>query len=325
MNPDPLCPCGSNDVKRHGWIVGATETIQRYRCFSCGRTFSAERTIEGGNRLHLDKALRLRHAFQQGMGTRASARYADCATGTAAVLRRQWGFVDALCACGGLATHRGWCSERVKKSPARLAFLCSWHRVHPDVEARAVQHIGFAKQLVTVLMKQLRVPAHVERDDLEGAALVGLWQAARRWVPTRGAAFKTFAALRIRGAVMDHMRAEGPLSRGDLAKVKAGDLSRARYIVSLDEMMKPDGDSDAVAWEPAAPERARLDPLLHDRVADAIVQLPDRDRLVVARYYGGDETMKEIGVALGVNESRVSQLHARAIDRLRESLREIEA
>ncbi len=72
--------------------------------------------------------------------------------------------------------------------------------------------------------------------------------------------------------------------------------------------------------EPISPDKAYEDREVRDRVRAAIASLPPRERKVVGMYYYRESTMKQIGAAIGVNESRVSQLHARAIQRLRKAL-----
>src|SRR5213078_669781 len=78
-----------------------------------------------------------------------------------------------------------------------------------------------------------------------------------------------------------------------------------------------------VPSEPDAPDTAYEKLETRDRVRAAIQSLPCRERKVIGLYYYGEVTMKQIGAEIGVNESRVSQLHARAIRRLRESLGEM--
>src|SRR5262249_3064245 len=75
-----------------------------------------------------------------------------------------------------------------------------------------------------------------------------------------------------------------------------------------------------VPSEPPSPDRAYEEVEVRDRVRAAIASLPPRERKVIGLYYYQEATMKQIGVEIGVNESRVSQLHARAIQRLRKAL-----
>jgi RNA polymerase sigma factor FliA len=99
-------------------------------------------------------------------------------------------------------------------------------------------------------------------------------------------------------------------------------------IVALDELWSvQDGTGDPVSLLDTLPDRDALDPQqlvdqseLRDRIADAIAALPEREKLVVALYYYENLTLREIGEVLGVTESRVSQLHTKAVLRLRSKL-----
>jgi RNA polymerase sigma factor for flagellar operon FliA len=99
-------------------------------------------------------------------------------------------------------------------------------------------------------------------------------------------------------------------------------------IVALDELWNvQEGTGDPVTLLDTLPDRDALDPQqlvdqseLRDRIADAIAALPEREKLVVALYYYENLTLREIGEVLGVTESRVSQLHTKAVLRLRSKL-----
>jgi RNA polymerase sigma factor for flagellar operon FliA len=86
---------------------------------------------------------------------------------------------------------------------------------------------------------------------------------------------------------------------------------------SIDTAMLP---PVLVPSEPPSPDRLYEQAQVRDRVRGALAQLPPRERRIIGLYYFGDATMKEIGEEIGVNESRVSQLHARAVQRLRRLL-----
>ena len=99
-------------------------------------------------------------------------------------------------------------------------------------------------------------------------------------------------------------------------------------IVALDELWSvSDSTGDAISLLDTLPDRGAPDPEqlmdqseLRDRIADAIAALPEREKLVVALYYYENLTLREIGEVLGVTESRVSQLHTKAVLRLRSKL-----
>ena len=202
------------------------------------------------------------------------------------------------------------------------------------------------------------MPHSIELRDLVQDGMIGLIDAACRFDEARGIKFETFAERRVRGAMIDALRrdawprgvrrqrreleaarealrrelgAEPSLS--DLAARVGSDEARlGRTIVRINtiESTSPlsagenvDGASlppALVPSEPAAPDRAYEQQEVRDRVRAAIASLPARERKVICLYYYSEATMKQIGAEIGVNESRVSQLHARAIQRLRNAL-----
>jgi RNA polymerase sigma factor FliA len=198
-----------------------------------------------------------------------------------------------------------------------------------------------------------RLPAHLDADDLISVGIIGLMDAMTRYDPTREAKFKTYAEFRIRGAMLDEMRSmdwiprsvHEHLSAFERAKAdllsKLGRpptdeelagalnvpvselsdyLSRAQgaVLISLDDLGVQETDGrkilrlliDTHHPDPLATvvtERRRA------RLAKAIDQLPKKERLVLILYYCEELTMKEIGKILAVTESRVCQLHTKAI------------
>ena len=199
------------------------------------------------------------------------------------------------------------------------------------------------------------LPPFVDVRDLVGEGVFGLLKAADRFDPARGVKFKTYAEARIRGAILDSLRGIDWVPRSLRRKLKRMKAA-ARDLEQ--ELGRPPADRElaealgmglektrklrvllTTTTEPAeraGSEHAPLSPQLIDTRLDALVcvqqdemrgilsrviaSLPARERLVVSlRYYDG-MTMREIGAVLGVNESRVSQLHSRAMDRLRRKL-----
>jgi len=205
------------------------------------------------------------------------------------------------------------------------------------------------------------MPHSIDVGDLVQDGVIGLIDAAHRFDDGRGIKFETFAERRIRGAMIDALRrdawprgvrrqrreleaARETLRRelghepsiADLAaKVGTDEKRLGRTIVriatiestsplatseSVDESCLP---TALVPSEPEAPDAAYERLEVKERVKAAIGSLPPRERKVIGLYYYGDVTMKQIGAEIGVNESRVSQLHARAIKRLRVVLDEM--
>ncbi len=218
------------------------------------------------------------------------------------------------------------------------------------------QHLPVVGYLVSEILS--RVPAHVQRDDLVSAGQLALVKAARAYDPTTGVPFGHYARTRIRGALVDELRAADWATRGvrskgrqiaqaedrlasglgrwptdvelareldvDLAAVRTSraDLHRS-VVVSLDQLVDTSGSADE-----------HLDPGTHQvdagqyvvqaeriRYLTAAVQaLPERLRVVVEQYFLGERPMAEIATQLGVTESRVSQLRAEALALLKDGM-----
>jgi RNA polymerase sigma factor for flagellar operon FliA len=209
------------------------------------------------------------------------------------------------------------------------------------------------------------LPAHVEEADLISYGLVGLISAIERYEPEREIKFETYAIPRIRGAIIDELRALDWVPRS--VRARAREIERANVklerklqraptdeeiadeleidvedfqesliqisnstIAALDELWTvSDSSGDQVSLLDTLPDPASPDPAkvmdatdLKDRVADAIARLPEREKLVIALYYYENLTLREIGEVLGVTESRISQLHTKAVLRLRARMQE---
>jgi RNA polymerase sigma factor for flagellar operon FliA len=209
-----------------------------------------------------------------------------------------------------------------------------------------------------------RLPQHVDIEDLVSAGVVGLMDAFSKFDPTKQVQFRSYAQFRIRGAILDSLRtldwSPRELRRKGRAveeaiRVLTQRLHRApaepevaaEMTLSLEEYQQLLGDlkgleigtlhmernedsgEEELAYIPGSPED---DPLfrclkgeLKDRLSEAIANLPDRERLVMTLYYYEELTMREIGLALGVVESRVSQVHASAVVHLRAALKDLSA
>jgi len=202
------------------------------------------------------------------------------------------------------------------------------------------------------------MPHSIDLSDLVQDGVIGLIDAAHRFDDSRGIKFETFAERRIRGAMIDALRKDAwprgvrrvrreleaareklraslghEPSLADLAQAIGSDEKRlGKTIVRINtiESTSPFSSAENVdeaqlpaVLVPAEPERPDMQyerDEVKQRVRCAIATLPPREQRVIALYYYNEVTMKDIGAELGVNESRVSQLHARAIRRLREAL-----
>jgi RNA polymerase sigma factor for flagellar operon FliA len=226
--------------------------------------------------------------------------------------------------------------------------------------ARQRERIAAGLPFVESLARRVAssMPHSIELGDLVQDGMLGLIDAAFRFDEARGIKFETFAERRVRGAMIDALRRDAwprgvrrqrreleaareelrrelgaEPSLADLAARVGSDEARlGRTIVRINtiESTSPlsagenvDGSTLPAALvpsEPPAPDRAYEEVEVRDRVRAAIASLPPRERKVIGLYYYAEATMKQIGAEIGVNESRVSQLHARAIQRLRKSL-----
>jgi RNA polymerase sigma factor FliA len=207
------------------------------------------------------------------------------------------------------------------------------------------------------------LPAHVDEGDLVSYGLLGLIGAIERYDPDRDVKFETYAIARIKGSIIDELRAmdwvprsvrsrareieraiadlESKLGRApsdEEIAAKLGvsqeeldeslsEISRSS-IAALDELWTVQGSSgDQVALidtiedtQGPEPQSALDQSEVKEMIADAISRLPEREKLVITLYYYEELTLREIGEVLGVTESRVSQLHTKAILRLKARL-----
>jgi RNA polymerase sigma factor for flagellar operon FliA len=205
-----------------------------------------------------------------------------------------------------------------------------------------------------------RLPANVEYDDMVQAGMMGLMDAICRYEESQGTQFEVYASQRVRGAMLDELRAndwlprsarrsqrgieaaihrlEGKLQRAPHEAEIAGELgltldayramlneARGSQLVHLDDLGSFDDDDDylerhfiAAGSEPS--EQLRDKRFRHALVA-AIEELPEREKLLMSLYYEQDLNLREIGSIMGITESRVCQLHAQAVARLRSKLK----
>jgi RNA polymerase sigma factor for flagellar operon FliA len=207
------------------------------------------------------------------------------------------------------------------------------------------------------------LPAHVDENDLTSYGLLGLIGAIERYDPDRDVKFETYAISRIKGSIIDELRAMDWVPRSVRARAreieraiaaleaqlhraptdeeianKLGisvedledsltDISRSS-IAALDELWtisSASGDQIALIdtiedTEGPQPQAALDRTEMREALAEAIAVLPEREKIVVTLYYYEELTLREIGEVLGVTESRVSQLHTKAILRLRARL-----
>ncbi|SNS45206.1 RNA polymerase, sigma 28 subunit, SigD/FliA/WhiG [Granulicella rosea] len=227
----------------------------------------------------------------------------------------------------------------------------------PDRDQMITEHLPTVRYLARRIHE--RLPQHVDLDDLISAGVVGLIDAFSKFDHGKKVQFKSYAQFRIRGAILDSLRTldwsprelrrkgraveeairavtqrlgrapaeqevarEMELSLADYQTL-LGDL-KGLEIGSLHMERSEDSGDEELAYIPGSPDE---DPLfrclkgeMKQRLADAIEDLPEKERMVLTLYYYEELTMKEIGLTLGVVESRVSQIHSSAVVRLRAAL-----
>ncbi len=227
----------------------------------------------------------------------------------------------------------------------------------PPLAARQRERIAAGLPFVESLARRVAVsmPHSIELSDLVQDGMLGLIDAACRFDEARGIKFETFAERRVRGAMIDALRKDawprgvrrqrreleaareelrrelgGEPTLADLAARVGSDearLGRTILRISTIESTSPLSAGEhpvaaalppaLVPSEPQSPDKALEEQEVRDRIRAAIALLPPRERKVIGLYYYSEATMKQIGASIGVNESRVSQLHARAIQRLK--------
>ena len=162
-----------------------------------------------------------------------------------------------------------------------------------------------------------KLPQSVLRDDLIAAGMLGLWDAIRRHAD-EDERFEWYVRVRIRGAILDELRAADWLPRR--ARLAAEAEGRpAPILVRLDDLSEKDqerafGHHEGIESEVETRCQGK-------RVARAVQQLPEREREIVVKRYFEGACLSELGAALGVTGPRISQLHSRAMRRLRTSVK----
>lgn len=201
-----------------------------------------------------------------------------------------------------------------------------------------------------------KLPVHVELCDLVQEGMRGLIDAARRYDPRRGVAFTTYAKYRVRGAILDGLRQFDPASRvfrttskkldaaaheladelgrtpteSEVAARAAVDLTRWTRHSETSQALKAasltaedgSGPVPEVAGEEPSEETSAMHAELQGALKAVMSRLPRRTREIVTLYHWRGLTMREIGLQYGINESRVSQIHKRALGLLAVALRE---
>ncbi|MBD8871427.1 RNA polymerase sigma factor FliA [Rhodanobacter sp. DHB23] len=217
------------------------------------------------------------------------------------------------------------------------------------------RHAPLVRRIAYHLMG--RLPASVDVGDLIQAGMIGLLEAARHFANDKGASFETFAGIRIRGAMLDELRradwtprsvhrktrevaetirqieaetgaeADGAevirrlgISAEEYHQVLADALSSRLLSLTSSDDGEETGVLDVADENSLAPDEGIEHSGMREALIEAIVDLPEREQLVMSLYYEQELNLKEIGAVLGVSESRVCQIHGQAVIRLRGKL-----
>jgi len=221
-----------------------------------------------------------------------------------------------------------------------------------DEAARLVsEHVDLVRRIAHHLVA--RLPASVQVEDLIQSGMVGLIEAARQFQTGQGATFATYAGIRVRGAMIDELRRadwtprsvhrnsrriaeaihqiesrEGrAASDREIAETLGVTLddyhgmlqdTASCQILGLEDLFGEDADSDRfLPGAGTAPTEQLEREQFAQALAEALADLPERERLVLALYYDEELNLREIGAVLDVTESRVSQIRSQALHRLR--------
>lgn len=209
------------------------------------------------------------------------------------------------------------------------------------------------------------LPKNVNREDVKSYGLMGLYDALEKFDLSRDLKFDTYASFRIRGAILDGLRKEDWLPRSLREKNKKIEATIERLeqrfmrnvtveeiaaevemtedevnnvitegffanILSIDESNKDSDEKEGLSFSvrdknSLTPEEHTIKEELYNELADAIVELNDKEQLVVSLFYHEELTLTEIGQVLGLSTSRISQIHSKALFKLRSSLGKIMA
>jgi RNA polymerase sigma factor FliA len=216
-----------------------------------------------------------------------------------------------------------------------------------DIARLIETHRSYAHAIAADVGKKL--PPELERKDIEGAAELGLVEAARSFDPGRGVQFKTFAYYRIKGAIYDGLRTMGWFPKGQYQNMRfemaaneyLKDVSAAPppsaapeaqlqdlkdltasllscFMLSLEAMpQEPEDQRQPSAEEVAVRDQQRAN------VRRSLAQLPETNRRILEYCYFQDLTLEQVGHKLGLSKSWVCRLHAKSLEMLRKKLAEL--
>lgn len=239
-----------------------------------------------------------------------------------------------------------------------------WQEYFQDKENKSardtliVQYIYLIRYVVGRV--KVTLPATISVEDIAGYGVEGLINAIERYSPKKNTRFETYALIRIRGAILDRIRAQDFLPRSVRKKIKDikgaqehlkqefgrmpttreiaeyldMDAEKVSQIMSEDMTMtsiydKKGSTDDSVEIIDTIQDTNKLNPQeqmeeknVKQELEKALKRLPERERIIMVLYYQENMTLKEIGETIGMSESRVCQLHAQGIMKLKNILSE---
>ena len=220
-------------------------------------------------------------------------------------------------------------------------------------DQRIIEHINLVKRIAYHLIT--RLPSHVQVDDLIQSGMVGLIEASKKYDPSQGASFETYAGIRIRGAMLDDVRhadwsprslhrkmrqvreaihvIENETGRDAKDQEVADKLeitldeyyairrdSSNAQIFSLDQEEDDPGQQARLKSAQSEPLESLQDSDFKASLAKVIATLAEREQMVMSLYYNEELNLKEIGLVLDISESRVCQIHSQALKNIRSKM-----
>jgi len=220
-------------------------------------------------------------------------------------------------------------------------------------DQRIIEHINLVKRIAYHLIT--RLPSHVQVDDLIQSGMVGLIEASKKYDPSQGASFETYAGIRIRGAMLDDVRhadwsprslhrkmrqvreaihvIENETGRDAKDQEVADKLeitldeyyairrdSSNAQIFSLDQEEDDPGQQARLKSSQSEPLESLQDSDFKASLAKVITTLAEREQMVMSLYYNEELNLKEIGLVLDISESRVCQIHSQALKNIRSKM-----
>lgn len=239
---------------------------------------------------------------------------------------------------------------------ATVVNLWKSYKESQDIELRNKIVILYAGLVKSIARRAASVSGnYVDIDDLVSFGMIGLIKAVEKFDPEKGVTFETYATYRVRGEIIDYMRRNDWVPRGVRKRaqaiekaaeefksetgrepteeelsiklgVKKSDIAQAMSecerinLISFEEVLQDASIKERNFISEDTPEMSLAKSELIEVLAEAIEELPERERLVITLYYYEELTLKEISSIMGVSESRVSQLHTRAVKKLKAAL-----